>query len=143
VLAQLGNPDMRTPIAHALGFPERVEAGVDFLNLAATGRLNFSAPDEVRFPCLRLAREALRSGGGAPAVLNAANESAVAAFLDLRLRFDQIPLLLEEVLARVGAPAIVSLEDVFKADEIARNVAEEWISRQTSIGCELRKQGGK
>ncbi len=82
LIAQLGNPDMRTPIAFALGFPDRIEAGVDGLDLAALSRLNFSEPDAARFPCLELAREALRAGGSAPAVLNAANEVAVAAFLD-------------------------------------------------------------
>jgi 1-deoxy-D-xylulose-5-phosphate reductoisomerase len=129
VLAQLGNPDMRTPIAHALGYPQRIEAGVSYLDLVATGRLNFSEPDERRFPCLRLARAALRSGGCAPAVLNAANESAVAAFLDLKMRFDQIPQLLENVLQTIGTPPLTELEDVFDADRVARKCAEDWLAQ--------------
>jgi 1-deoxy-D-xylulose-5-phosphate reductoisomerase len=132
VLAQLGNPDMRTPIAHALGYPQRIEAGVGFLDLAAVGRLDFSAPDERRFPCLSLARQALRAGAGAPAVLNAANEAAVAAFLDLKLRFDQIPRLLEDVLAEVGAPSLQVLADVFAADRSARDSALRWIDRHAA-----------
>src|SRR5690606_27484331 len=87
VLAQLGNPDMRTPIAHALAYPERIESGVDMLRLAEVGRLDFEAPDPGRFACLRLAREALRAGGAAPAVLNAANEVAVESFLADRVGF--------------------------------------------------------
>ena len=129
VLAQLGNPDMRTPIAFALGYPERIAAGVDFLDLAALGKLNFSAPDHARFPCLTLAREALRAGGNAPAVLNAANETAVAAFLDLKLRFDRIPALIEHVLSEVAAAPLRGLDDVFAADSSARDCAAGWLSR--------------
>jgi 1-deoxy-D-xylulose-5-phosphate reductoisomerase len=132
VLAQLGNPDMRTPIAHALGYPQRIEAGVGFLDLAAIGRLEFLAPDEQRFPCLSLARQALRAGAGAPAVLNAANEAAVAAFLELKLRFDQIPRLLEDVLAEVGVPSLQTLDDVFAADRGARACAALWIARHAA-----------
>ena len=129
VLAQLGNPDMRTPIAFALGYPERIAAGVDFLDLAALGRLNFAAPDHARFPCLALAREALRAGGNAPAVLNAANEAAVAAFLDLKLRFDRIPALIEYVLAEVAPAPLRGLDDVFAADSRARECAAAWLGR--------------
>src|SRR5690606_9845690 len=98
VLAQLGNPDMRTPIAHALAWPERISAGVAPLDLIAQGRLEFEAPDYDRFPCLRLATSAFESGGTAPAVLNAANEEAVAAFLAGRVRFTDIARIIELVL---------------------------------------------
>ncbi len=91
VLAQMGNPDMRTPIAYGLGWPERLVSGVAPLDLVATARLDFEAPDEARFPCLRLAREAVAAGGTAMAVCNAANEVAVAAFLDEQIRFTAIP----------------------------------------------------
>ena len=138
VLAQLGNPDMRTPIAQALAYPERIAAGVDFLDLAATGRLNFTAPDERRFPCLRLAREALRAGGCAPARLNAANECAVAAFLDSRLRFDQIPQLIEQVVAADAATPLGGLEDVFAADRRARARADHWLARHGSTAAAAR-----
>lgn len=133
VLAQLGNPDMRTPIAQALGFPQRIDAGVGFLDLAATGRLNFSSPDEKRFPCLRLAREALRAGGCAPATLNAANEAAVAAFLDGRMRFDQIPQLIAAVVHSAGHAPLRTLEDVFTADQRAREGAAQWLACQPQL----------
>jgi 1-deoxy-D-xylulose-5-phosphate reductoisomerase len=123
---------MRTPIAQALAYPDRIAAGVGYLDLAATGRLNFSAPDETRFPCLRLAREALRQGGCAPAVLNAANERAVAAFLDSQMRFDQIPQLLADVLADIGATPLRGLADVFDADRRARICADDWLARHAA-----------
>ncbi len=129
VLAQLGNPDMRTPIAYALGYPERIAAGVDFLDLAALGRLNFAAPDHARFPCLMLARDALRAGGSAPAVLNAANEAAVAAFLESKLRFDRIPALIEHVLGAIAPAPLHGLDDVFSADASARDCAAGWLLR--------------
>jgi 1-deoxy-D-xylulose-5-phosphate reductoisomerase len=129
VLAQLGNPDMRTPIAFALGYPQRIEAGIEFLDLAAIGKLSFSAPDHARFPCIALARQALRAGGNAPTVLNAANEAAVSAFLESRLRFDQIPALIEHVLVEVGVMPLSRLEDVFYADGLARDSAAAWLRR--------------
>ena len=131
VLAQLGNPDMRTPIAFALGYPERIDAGVESLDLAALGRLNFSEPDHARFPCLELARAALRAGGSAPTVLNAANEVAVAAFLESRLAFDRIPALIGQVLAEVPVASLNNLEDVFECDCRARACAELWLARDT------------
>ncbi len=134
VIAQLGNPDMRTPIAHALGFPLRIEAGVSYLDLAATGRLNFSEPDARRFPCLRLAREALRAGGCAPAVLNAANEIAVAAFLNAQMRFNQIPQLLEGVLEATVNTPLHDLADVFDADRRGRHGAEQWLMQHAHAG---------
>lgn len=125
VLAQLCNPDMRTPIAHALAWPERIESGVTPLDLVRIGRLDFEAPDPVRFPCLRLAFEALRTGGTAPAILNAANEVAVEAFLAGRLRFRGIPTLIEAVLESVAVTAADSLEAVLAADARARSRAAE------------------
>jgi 1-deoxy-D-xylulose-5-phosphate reductoisomerase len=129
VLAQLGNPDMRTPIAYALGYPDRIEAGVDFLNLAAIGKLHFSEPDNSRFPCLQLARDAMRTGGIAPAVLNAANEIAVEAFLALHLRFDRIPLMIEHVLGRMVSKPLRCLDDVYRADTEARECAKRWLAQ--------------
>src|SRR5262245_14548016 len=124
VIAQLGNPDMRTPIAFALGFPERIAAGVDFLDLAQVGALHFERPDTQRFPCLRLAYEALAAGGTAATILNAANEVAVAHFLAGGLGFRQIPALIESVLADVSARPVSTLEDVLAADRVARERAE-------------------
>ena len=130
LLAQLGNPDMRTPIAYALGFPDRIEAGVEGLNLAALSQLNFSEPDVTRFPCLELARMALRTGDSAPAVLNAANEVAVSAFLALQLRFDRIPELIEHALSAVGIAPLRGIDDVFAADLAARECAQSWLARK-------------
>jgi 1-deoxy-D-xylulose-5-phosphate reductoisomerase len=127
VIAQLGNPDMRTPIAFALGFPERIAAGVDFLDLARVGALHFERPDTHRFPCLRLAYEALAAGGTAPTALNAANEVAVASFLGGTLGFRQIPALIEAVMEDLPRAAVRSLEDVFAADRAARERAEAWL----------------
>lgn len=129
VLAQLGNPDMRTPIAHALAWPRRIDSGVAPLDLFAIARLDFEAPDEQRFPCLRLARAAAECGGSAPALLNAANEVAVAAFLDGRLGFHQIPQMIEAVLERIPAVAVGELETVLAADEQARQAARDWLAR--------------
>ena len=127
VLAQLGNPDMRTPIAYALGFPERIDAGVSSLDLFKIARLDFEAPDMVRFPCLDLAYQALRQGGTAPATLNAANEVAVDAFLDERLPFKMIPAIIENVLQNNSTRPVLVLEDVLKADSEARESAREWM----------------
>jgi 1-deoxy-D-xylulose-5-phosphate reductoisomerase len=127
VLAQLGNPDMRTPIAHALAWPERIESGVSSLDIIATARLDFSAPDTQRFPCLRLAQEAAKVSGTAPALLNAANEVAVAAFLARQIRFDQIPHVIEHVLTRLTAVEPTSLEQVQSADAEARALASSFI----------------
>jgi 1-deoxy-D-xylulose-5-phosphate reductoisomerase len=124
VLAQLGNPDMRTPIAHALAFPERVETGVVRLDLAAIARLTFEAPDFQRFPVLKLAYRALAEGGTAPATLNAANEYAVAAFLDGNLAFDRIAMLIEQVARATPTRELARLDDVLSADLAARDMAE-------------------
>jgi len=124
ILAQLGNPDMRTPIAHALGWPERIGSGVQSLDIVATARLDFEAPDTGRFPALKLARDAAEAGGTAPAVLNAANEIAVGAFLGGKLGFLGIPRLIETVLGRHVIRAADSLETVLDADRWARELAE-------------------
>ncbi|MQT87046.1 MULTISPECIES: 1-deoxy-D-xylulose-5-phosphate reductoisomerase [Pseudomonas] len=129
VLAQLGNPDMRTPIANALAWPERIDSGVASLDLFAVARLDFQRPDEQRFPCLRLAREAAMAGNSAPAMLNAANEVAVAAFLDGRIRYPQIARIIEDVLNSEPVVAVDELEAVFAADSKARMLAEQWLSR--------------
>lgn len=128
VLAQLGNPDMRTPIAHALAWPERMESGVASLDIIATARLDFSEPDLLRFPCLRLAQNAADVSGTTPALLNAANEVAVAAFLSRQIRFDQIAQLNEEVLSRLVAVEPTSLEEVQSADTEARAMASQLIN---------------
>lgn len=125
VLAQLGNPDMRTPIAYGLGWPDRLEAGVPPLDLVATAQLDFEAPDEGRFPCLRLAREAVAAGGTAMAVCNAANEVAVAAFLDGDIRFTDIPRVIEQTLAGVPVTEPRDLGVVEQADRQARVLAGE------------------
>ncbi len=127
VLAQMGNPDMRTPIAHALGWPDRVPAGVEPLDLLTCGSLDFEAPDEAGFPALGLAREAWWAGGTATTILNAANEEAVAAFLEHRLGFLQIPDAIREALDRVEVVAADSLEAVQEADRRAREAARGWI----------------
>jgi len=124
VLAQLGNPDMRTPIAHALAWPERIDSGVAELDLFEIARLDFRPPDLARFPCLRLAYEAIRRGGTAPAILNAANEVAVAAFLDGRLPFTGIPRLIEAVLGETVVDEATELRQVLAADALAREHAE-------------------
>ena len=129
VLAQLGNPDMRTPIANALAWPERIDSGVAPLDLFAIARLDFQAPDEERFPCLRLAHQAAEAGNSAPAMLNAANEVAVAAFLDGRVRYLEIASIIEEVLNLEPVVAVADLEAVFTADAKARVLAQRWLSR--------------
>ncbi|PNA05713.1 MULTISPECIES: 1-deoxy-D-xylulose-5-phosphate reductoisomerase [unclassified Pseudomonas] len=129
VLAQLGNPDMRTPIANALAWPERIDSGVAPLDLFAVARLDFEAPDEERFPCLRLARQAAEAGNSAPAMLNAANEVAVAAFLDGRVRYLEIASIIEEVLNLEPVVALDNLDAVFTADATARTLAGQWLSR--------------
>ncbi|UYG04280.1 1-deoxy-D-xylulose-5-phosphate reductoisomerase [Halomonas sp. LR3S48] len=125
VLAQLGNPDMRTPIAYGLAWPERIDAGVEALDLFRIARLDFEAPDEAAFPCLRLAREAMQAGGTAPAVLNGANEVAVDAFLTGRLGFPGIGDLVEEVLEALPVEAGGDLETILAADARARQAASE------------------
>ena len=128
-VAQLGQPDMRTPIAYALAYPQRMESGVEPLDLARVGRLDFHAPDLERFPCLRLAYSALRCGGTTPAVLNAANEIAVAGFLAGEIGFPRIGELIEDVLGQIPVSGATSLADVLAADALARDLGREWILR--------------
>ncbi|MBE0509376.1 MAG: 1-deoxy-D-xylulose-5-phosphate reductoisomerase [Chromatiales bacterium] len=129
VLAQLGNPDMRTPIAHALAWPERIDSGVASLDMFAIARLDFEAPDLERFPCLRLAIEAIETGGTAPAILNAANELAVEAFLQQQIRFTDIPVVIEETLARITVQQADVLASIFSADQLARDTAGSLIGQ--------------
>ncbi|MFI4865721.1 MAG: 1-deoxy-D-xylulose-5-phosphate reductoisomerase [Steroidobacterales bacterium] len=132
LLAQLSAPDMRTPIAQALATPQRMPAGVEFLDLVRAGRLDFFAPDPERFPCLRHARAAARLGGLYCASLNAADEIAVQAFLDKRLNFGDIPAVIETVMARVQGGAMTGLEAVLAADGEARRLASEAVARRTA-----------
>jgi 1-deoxy-D-xylulose-5-phosphate reductoisomerase len=127
MLAQLGAPDMRTPIAQALAWPERFASGVESLDLLAIGQLGFEPPDHVRFPSLMLARAAARAGGTAPTVLNAANEVAVQAFLDRRLNFVGISTVIDKVLQRLNASPVKALGDVLEADAAARRLADTMI----------------
>jgi 1-deoxy-D-xylulose-5-phosphate reductoisomerase len=127
VLAQLGNPDMRTPIAHALAWPQRHASGVAALDLFSVARLDFEAPDMQRFPCLRLAFEAVAMGGTAPAVLNAANEVAVARFLSRDLAFTEIADVVERTLADFDHGAADELEALLDADARARSLAEQQV----------------
>jgi 1-deoxy-D-xylulose-5-phosphate reductoisomerase len=129
VIAQLGAPDMRTPIACALAWPERIESGVGPLDFATLGRLDFEPVDGARFPCVRLAVEAIRQGGTAPTALNAANEIAVESFLQGRLGFTGIAEVIEQVLGEVGAEPLVSLEQAYAADVEARALARRFIAR--------------
>lgn len=134
VLAQLGSPDMRTPIAYALGYPDRLESGVATLDLFKVARLDFEAPDTTRFPCLVLSYEALRRGGTAPAILNAANEIAVQAFLLQKIGFMDIPRMIESVLADANIEDASSLQHVIAADGWARHAAQQWMK---ASGIEL------
>jgi 1-deoxy-D-xylulose-5-phosphate reductoisomerase len=129
VIAQLSNPDMRVPIAHALAYPHRMPSGSTFLDLAAIGQLSFEPPDLARFPCLGLAYSALKSGGTAPAILNAANEVAVDAFLNKRIGFNRIPQVIEDVLGRIPSGDARALEVVLEADRIARDCAREVVGQ--------------
>lgn len=132
VLAQLGSPDMRTPIANGLAWPERIEAGVAPLDLFTIGRFHFERPDLVRFPCLRLAAEAFEVGGTAPAVLNAANEVAVAAFLEGSLAFTDIPVVIERTLSATPVAAADSFDTIFAKNTEARQQAREQIGLLTA-----------
>lgn len=138
VLAQLGTPDMRTPIAYTLAWPDRIETPSKRLDLAEIGKLTFEAPDPERFPALNLAWSALRAGEGAPAVLNAANEVAVQAFLDGRIGFLDIAAIVAEVLDRLGAPKIGCLAEVMAADAEARATAEAAIAARNSAAPAVR-----
>jgi 1-deoxy-D-xylulose-5-phosphate reductoisomerase len=131
VLAQLGNPDMRTPIAHALSWPQRTAAGVEALDICRVGRLDFDPPDVGRFPCLRLAQDAWRRGGTASTVLNAANEIAVQAFLERRIAFNEIPAIIESTLAACSIVAADTLQAIMQQDADARRCAAALVARKT------------
>ncbi len=128
VLAQLGSPDMRTPIAHALAWPDRMSTPVNRLDLGQVGRLDFEAPDLDRFPALRLAREALQCGGAAPTILNAANEVAVEGFLQERAAFLDIPKIVEKVLDRMGTMPLRGWDDLEEIDSQARSLAKAMLA---------------
>ena len=132
MIAQLSNPDMRVPIAHALGFPERIESGARSLDLAALKSLSFERPDEARFPCLPLAYAALRAGGTAAAVLNAANEIAVEAFLAARLPFTAIARVIADTLSALPAQPAAGLGEVLEADDRARRFAASRVLAQAA-----------
>tara|TARA_B100001939_G_scaffold327888_1_gene322651 strand:+ start:10174 stop:11355 length:1182 start_codon:yes stop_codon:yes gene_type:complete len=129
VLAQLGSPDMRTPISYALAWPERIETPAKELNLAELGRLDFSEPDTDKFPALKLTREALQTGGSAPTILNAANEVAVYAFLEGKIGFLDIAGIVETTLETIGASPLTCLQTVMDVDQEARRVAGELIEK--------------
>jgi 1-deoxy-D-xylulose-5-phosphate reductoisomerase len=128
VIAELGNPDMRTPIAHALAYPERIASGVAPLDLFATAALNFERPDFVRFPALALAYRALGEGESSPATLNAANEIAVQAFLDGRIAFTAIAKVITAVMDHFRPVQLTSLADVLAVDQAARAIAEKRVA---------------
>ncbi len=127
VLAQLGNPDMRTPIAHAMAYPERIASGVAPIDLIKIAQLTFEHPDLLRFPCLKLAYDALQAGGSAPATMNAANEIAVQAFLDGRIGFRAIDQLIARVMAALPSSSVTDIDTVFEQDRRARDVAASFI----------------
>ena len=128
VLAQLGNPDMRTPIAYALGYPERLQSGVSSLDLFKIARFDFEPPDTKKFPCLRLAFDALKAGGNAAAIMNAANEVAVEAFINEKISFKDIPVLIETVLENSQVVAATDLEMLIASDQEARVAAKLWVN---------------
>jgi 1-deoxy-D-xylulose-5-phosphate reductoisomerase len=132
VLAQLGSPDMRTPIAYTLGWPERIHAPAPKLDLAALGSLTFESPDAERFPALRLAHAALETGGGAPTILNAANEIAVYGFLKGEISFLQITEVVEHTLSKLSNGSLTSLEDVIALDQDARATARAYMANGMS-----------
>ncbi len=129
VIAQMGNPDMRTPIAYGLGWPQRINSGVTLLDLVKVAKLEFEAPDEQRFPCLRLAREAMLQGGTAPVTLNAANEVAVAGFLAGRAKFTDIPVIIERTLEQLSVQAADSIERILAVDQESRQVASQLLDQ--------------
>jgi 1-deoxy-D-xylulose-5-phosphate reductoisomerase len=135
----MGNPDMRTPIAHALGHPERINSGADFLDLARTGSLGFESPDFTRFPCLRIAYDALRAGSAAVIALNAANEIAVDEFLNRRIGFTDIPVLIERVVALTPAQPVTAIDDVERIDRKARADA---LAACAGLGAPRAASGG-
>lgn len=133
ILAQMGQPDMRTPIAHALAWPQRIESGVESLNLFEMAKLEFNEPDLTRFHALRLADEAIREGGTMPAILNAANEIVVQAFLDNKIRFTDIAVIVESVMEEATVQPANSLNTILEADTWAREVAEKYMLQKRAV----------
>ncbi|SFD99331.1 1-deoxy-D-xylulose-5-phosphate reductoisomerase [Nitrosomonas sp. Nm166] len=133
VIAQLGNPDMRTPIAHAMGYPDRIDSGVSALDMFKVAHLDFEPPDFKRFPCLGLAYQALTTGGNMPAVLNAANEIAVESFLKRHMAFTSIPAMIEHVMQTVQQEEMATLDDVLRTDTLARDTAREWLAARNKL----------
>jgi len=133
ILAQLGNPDMRTPIAHCLAWPERIDSGVEPLDIFDVAKLEFEKPDFQRFPCLKLCNEAMQAGGSASVALNAANEIAVEAFLHKRIPFTAIAALIESVLSQITITDVNSLDDILAADLSARELAQSHINRSQTV----------
>jgi len=131
-LAQLGSPDMKIPIAHALSWPERISSGANTLSITEIARLDFNEPDMPNLPCLQLARQSAEAGGGAPAVLNASNEIAVDAFLNQQIRFTEIPVVIESALESVDIGPVDSLEAVLNIDNEARIAAQAAVALLTS-----------
>ena len=134
VLAQLGQPDMRTPIAHAMAWPTRIDSGVERLDLIDVARLEFEKPDLQRFPCLRLAEMVAREGGTAPAILNAANEVAVAEFLANKLKFTDIARLVEDTMITLPSGTANELDVILQADQEAREYAYRWVKQNGNMG---------
>ncbi|MDX1695373.1 MAG: 1-deoxy-D-xylulose-5-phosphate reductoisomerase [Ketobacteraceae bacterium] len=134
VIAQLGHPDMRTPIAYGLGWPDRIESGIPLLDLVSQGQLNFEAPDEQRFPCLRLAKQAMETGQTASVVLNAANEVAVEAFLEERIAFTEITHVIENTLNKANLVKPDHLDVVIDSDRAARELAQQFVAQRINNG---------
>lgn len=132
ILAQMGTPDMRIPIAHAMAWPNRFESGATSLNLIDVGRLDFERPDPVKFPCLKIAREVAITKGTSPAIMNAANEVAVAAFLEQRIGFTDIPALIEKALSEIETSADISLPSILEADNQTRQRVTGWLNQSNN-----------
>ena len=130
-VAQMGNPDMRIPIAHAMAWPDRFDSGVEPLDIFAVGQMDFEPPSYDRFPCLRLAYEAIKAGGVMPAVLNAANEIAVESFLNEQIRFTDIAVVIEQTMLEFSPTSAQTLEQVLQADQQARSMAQQKIEALT------------
>ena len=139
MLAQLGNPDMRTPIAHAMAWPQRMASGVAELDLFEVAQLNFERPDMERFPCLSLAYTAAKTGGTCPAIMNAANEVAVQSFLDEEIGFTAIPKIISQTMDAVDAQPASSLDVVLAADQAARKVAKSLLLQNVQKEMQQKK----
>ena len=137
MIAQLGAPDMRIPISHTLAWPERLDWAAPKLDLSCVGKLDFEKPDDIRFPAIQLSRDALRAGGSQPTLLNAANEVAVKAFMQERIGFLDIPVVVEKTLETAESMSALSIDDVISCDSFARRQAEHLIAEITRVSCDL------